>query len=95
MGQVIVIEVAVTSQDAAEVERLVTIPIERAIHGIQGIGVTESSATSGFSRLIVFYEGQSTPEAIRQVESAVFAAWEKFSTFATKPVVSLRSSAAP
>ena len=95
MEQVVVVETVVASNDAHEIERLVTVPIERAIHVLHGFLKTESQTTPGSSRVEVFYAGVPTPEAIKQVESAAQAQWEKFSAFASKPVVSIRSSARP
>ena len=95
MGQVVVVETVVASNDAHEIERLVTAPLERAIHTLTGFVRTESQTTPGSSRVEVFYAGIPTPEEIRQVESAALAEWAKFSALASKPVVSIRSSARP
>lgn len=92
VGQVIVIETVVASQDAEEVERLVTVPLEHALHDLAGFALTESSAMPGLSRVVVTCADDPTAAAIRQIESAVELAWTKFSAVAAKPVVLVRSS---
>ena len=95
MDQVVVVETVVASQDAHEIERLVTAPLERAIHALTGFARTESQTTPGKVRVEVFYAGSPTLEAVKQIESAVQAEWAKFSALASKPLVSIRSSALP
>jgi multidrug efflux pump subunit AcrB len=86
------VETEVASQDANEIERLVTVPLERAIHSLTGFAMTASRTWPGSVRVEVYYAGRPTPEAAKQVESAVLAEWAKFSTFASKPVVSIEAS---
>ena len=94
-SQAIVVETIVASNDGEEVERLVTVPIERAIHSLTGFLRTESSTTPGSSRIVIFYASTPTPSEVKQIESAVLAEWAAFSSIASKPVVSVKSSAVP
>ena len=95
MSQVVVVETVVESKDAHAIERLVTAPLERAIHTLTGFVRTESQTTPGSSRVEIFYAGTPTPEEVRQIESVALAEWAKFSALASKPVVSIRSSVRP
>ena len=92
MIQVVVVEMVVASKDAHEIERLVTSPLERAVNGLAGVKEIRSRTTPGSSRIEVSYAGTPTPQALKQVESAVVAEWAKFSTLASKPVVAINSS---
>jgi multidrug efflux pump subunit AcrB len=95
LSQVVVVETVVATQDANEIERLVTVPLERAIHALTGFARTESQTSPGSVRVEVYYIGSPSPEAVKEVESAVLAEWAKFSTLASKPMVFIRSNALP
>ena len=95
MGQVVVVETIVASQDAHEIERLVTVPFERAIHTLRGFARTESQTKPGHVRVEIFYAGSPPFEAVRKIESVVLAEWVNFSSLASKPMVSIKASALP
>ena len=95
MSQVVVVEIVVASEDAHEIERLVTAPLERAIHVLVGVTEIRSRTTPGSSRVEVLYARSPTPEAVKQVEAAALAEWAKFSALASKPVVAINSSTLP
>ena len=92
MGQVVVVETVVASQDAHEIERLVTAPIERAISLLVGFVEIRSRTVPGSSRIEVIYAGAPTSEAVKQVEAKVLEEWAKFSALASKPVITVNSS---
>ena len=95
VSQMVVVETTVASNDPHEIERLITVPLERAIHTLTGFTRTESETTHGSCRIHVFYTRAPDPETVRQLESAVLAEWANFSAMASKPVVSIKSVARP
>jgi multidrug efflux pump subunit AcrB len=92
MSKVVVVETVVASKDAHEIERLVTAPLERAVNALAGVMEIRSRSAPGSSRIEVLCAGTPTPQALKQVESAVVEEWAKFSTLASKPVVAINSS---
>jgi multidrug efflux pump subunit AcrB len=95
MSQVVVVKTVVVSQDAGEIERQVTVPLERAIHTLTGFARTESQTSPGSVRVEVFYVESPSPEAVKELECTVLAEWAKFNALASKPLISVRSSALP
>ena len=95
MSQVVVVETVVASGTPEEIERLVAVPLERALHELAGTTEIRSRSIHGSCRVEVSYARTPASEVVKQVEFTALAEWAKFSALASKPVVSVSASAIP
>jgi multidrug efflux pump subunit AcrB len=95
MNQVIVVETLVANGTPEEIERLVAIPFERALRQLAGVTEIRSQSTQGICRVELSYASVPSAEALKQVESSALVEWAKFCALATRPVVSINTSAIP
>ena len=89
MNSVIVIEIAVPSVDAHEIERAVTVPLERALNGLPGVVTINSTSTWQRCRIELGYAGRPGRAAVEQVTALVLAESARFEVAASKPVISV------
>ena len=77
---------------AQQVERVITIPLERALAGLQGAkAIRSSSADSGSCRIEIEFEVAPSDQTLRQVEGVVRAAWSTLSISSPSPLVSIQT----
>ena len=92
MNNVIAIESDSPGMTAEQVEQSVTIPLERALNGLHGANTIRSSSTdSGSCRIEIEFLVTPNEQTLRQVESAVRAAWSALGSSSPAPHVSIQT----
>ena len=77
---------------AEQVEQVITVPLERALNGLQGAKTIRSSSTdSGSCRIEIEFEVAPSEQTLRQVEGVVRAAWSALGASSPAPHVTIQT----